>query len=70
MSKQVSLFHNGTQVIVKLAKPMSSVFVKIDDAEFIVCDRINQPVILSNQPNNQPEIPRKLYMAEEMIEDE
>ena len=59
----VNLYHNGTEVIVNLS-PDTVVQVKINEAEFIVKGK----EILSVQ---KPEkIPSKLYMADELIEDE
>ena len=59
----VNLYHYGTEVIVNLS-PNTVVQVKINEAEFIVKGK----KILSVQ---KPEkIPSKLYMADELIEDE
>ena len=59
----VNLYHYGTEVIVNLS-PDTVVQVKINEAEFIVKGK----EILSVQ---KPEkIPGKLYMADELIEDE
>ena len=59
----VNLYHYGTEVIVNLS-PDTVVQVKINEAEFIVKGK----EILSVQ---KPEkIPSKLYMADELIEDE
>ena len=57
------MYHYGTEVIVDLS-PDTVVQVKINDAEFIVKGK---EILSVRKPEK---IPSKLYMADELIEDE